>query len=84
MATKPDCMKCVHRLDVPGDAHSRCNNHDANVTGHPHGIRSGWFLWPVNFDPVWLQACDGFSDKPEDRKPEQKLPPLVELIALLR
>ena len=32
-----------------------------NVTGHPHGIKSGWFTWPINFDPAWLLSCDGFT-----------------------
>jgi hypothetical protein len=81
---KPDCYKCVHRLDVPGDCHSRCNNHAAKVRGNAHGIKRGWFRWPFNFDPVWLDACDGWSDKSEDRKPEQKLSPLVELLSILR
>lgn len=31
------------------------------VKGHPHGIRSGWFMHPMNFDPVWLQECSGFK-----------------------
>jgi len=22
-----------------------------------------WFIWPVNFDPVWLENCDGFEPK---------------------
>jgi len=26
-----------------------------------HGIRNGWFIWPVNFDPVWLEHCSGFT-----------------------
>lgn len=28
-----------------------------------HGIRNGWFMWPGNFDPVWLRACKGFSQR---------------------
>lgn len=32
-----------------------------NVAGDNHGIRSGWFLWPLNFDPTWLLTCDGFE-----------------------
>lgn len=79
-----ECYKCVHRLTIPGNYHSRCNNHGAKVTGDPHGIKMGWFHWPLNFDPVWLKSCDGFSDKEEDRKAEQKLSPLQELISLLR
>jgi hypothetical protein len=79
-----ECYKCVHRLEIPGNAHTRCNNHNAKVSGSEHGIRKGWFAWPLNFDPVWLESCNGFSDKPEDRKPRQELSPIVELLAMLR
>jgi hypothetical protein len=34
-----------------------------NVKGDPYGIKSGWFAWPLNFDPVWLEKCDGFKQK---------------------
>ena len=36
---------------------------DLNVVGHPRGIAKGWFNWPWNFDPVWLENCDGWEDK---------------------
>lgn len=32
-----------------------------NIRGNPHGIMSGWFYWPINFDPVWLENCDGYK-----------------------
>ena len=32
-------------------------NIEANMTG----VERGWFNWPYNFDPVWLDACDGFK-----------------------
>ena len=32
-----------------------------NVSGTPHGIQSGWFMWPLDFDPVWLETCEGFE-----------------------
>lgn len=34
-----------------------------NIQGNPHGIKNGWFNWPANFDPVWLDNCDGFKAK---------------------
>jgi len=34
-----------------------------NIKGHPQGIRSGWFMWPANFDPTWLMNCNGFKPK---------------------
>ena len=36
---------------------------ELNIQGVEHGVRSGWFLWPVNFDPVWLENCDGHKLK---------------------
>lgn len=34
---------------------------DLHIAAAAQGIRNGWFLWPVNFDPVWLERCDGFQ-----------------------
>lgn len=31
------------------------------ISGNEIGIRHGWFMWPSNFDPVWLQSCNGFE-----------------------
>ena len=32
-----------------------------NIKANAHGVRNGWFMWPINFDPVWLENCDGFA-----------------------
>ena len=90
--SKPNCFKCVHRGNLPGDAHSCCNHPDIsdesndplaqlmaifasvgrtdpivlqklNIKGDPTGIRKGWFNWPWNFDPTWLENCDGFTEE---------------------
>jgi len=37
------------------------NSKELNIKGDPHGIKSGWFNFPFNFDPVWLENCDGFK-----------------------
>jgi hypothetical protein len=36
---------------------------ELKIQANPHGIRSGWFIWPVNFDPAWLENCNGFEAK---------------------
>lgn len=36
------------------------------IQGNETGIRRGWFMWPANFDPVWLKSCGGFE--PKDKK----------------
>lgn len=46
------------------------------IKGDEHGISNGWFMWPVNFDPVWLEHCDGYTPKEErqtsDPSPSEK------------
>ena len=32
------------------------------IKGNSHGIAKGWFNWPFNFDPVWLESCNGFTE----------------------
>lgn len=78
----PNCYVCVHRREVPGDAHSKCNNPSSKVKGDKHGIEKGWFMWPVNFDPAWLEACTGFSNDPKDKKEDVKYSPLLELLVV--
>ena len=36
------------------------------VKGDPRGIKGGWFSWPMNFDPTWLESCNGFEGNDED------------------
>lgn len=33
------------------------------ISGAIQGIAHGWFIWPLNFDPTWLDHCDGFTPK---------------------
>jgi len=36
---------------------------ELEIKGSPHGMLNGWFNWPFNFDPVWLEGCNGFESK---------------------
>jgi len=37
------------------------------IKGHSTGIKRGWFMWPANFDPIWLLECNGYSEKKEQK-----------------
>lgn len=39
------------------------NTKELAIKGNPRGIAGGWFNWPVNFDPIWLEHCNGFEAK---------------------
>ena len=59
-----ECYSCAHRRTIPGDAHTNCGNPDPNMTGSAHGIKSGWFYYPLNFDPTWKTAlCANYTPK---------------------
>ena len=34
---------------------------DMNIKANQHGLDNGWFNFPFDFDPVWLENCDGFE-----------------------
>ncbi len=57
-----ECYNCIHKGSVPGSAHIKCSNPDPTMTGDPHGIKSGWFIYPYVFDPTWkTKMCDNFE-----------------------
>ncbi len=37
------------------------NAEKMGVKGDPYGISRGWFNHPFNFDPTWLEECNGFT-----------------------
>lgn len=59
-----ECWSCQHRRAVPGNAHIACAKPDPDMTGNPHGIRSGWFIYPLLLDPTWkTKLCANFEAK---------------------
>jgi hypothetical protein len=60
---KPNCYECKHRRELMFHCHSYCGNRNAHVVGSDKGKRMGWFNWPIDFDPVWLESCNGFEQK---------------------
>ncbi len=29
---------------------------------NPYGVQRAWAMWPINFDPTWVESCDNFED----------------------
>jgi len=59
-----NCNKCKHRRSVPGNTHISCAKPDPNMTGDPHGIKNGWFIYPILFDPTWMtKKCNNYETK---------------------
>ena len=60
--SRSECQKCVHKRNVPGNCHIECVKPDANMRGSLHGIKRGWFMYPILFDPTWkLRKCGNFT-----------------------
>ena len=68
----PNCYTCIYRKDLIWSAHSECkhplwyyelatNFKFLGIKLNPHGVKCGWADWPFDFDPVWLDSCNGFK-----------------------
>lgn len=53
----------VGRVDLPA-----MSSEKLKIKANPAGIRGGWFHYPFNFDPIWLDHCEGF-EKIRDKDP---------------
>ena len=65
------CYECKHRGSIPSNARSCCRHPDPSsltVRGSGYGAAQGWFNWPLDFDPTWLEECDGLEAKNETPK----------------
>ena len=59
------CHRCAHMEPVPGNTHISCTSPDPRVRGDAHGIRNGWFIYPLLFDPIWMTVpCTHFLESP--------------------
>ena len=47
----------VGRIELPPMSDERLK-----IKAHEAGIKSGWFHFPFNFDPIWLEECNGFEE----------------------
>ncbi len=62
--SKDNCYKCKHKRNIQGDCHISCANPDKQMASNEYGIKSGWFSYPFNFDPVWkTKECANFEEK---------------------
>ena len=60
-------ISCQHP-SVAGDPVDQIVNLVANtpkiqVIGDQMAIQKGWFSWPLDFDPTWLESCNGFKER---------------------
>ncbi len=53
--------------------------------GSRHGIVSGWYMFPLNYDPVWMaEECPEWAGAQVPEKLAGPYAPLLELMARLR
>lgn len=59
---REECYDCEHKREVPGNYHIQCVKPDAKMRGSKHGIKEGWFMYPLLFDPVWKEKlCSNYE-----------------------
>lgn len=86
---KKNCYSCGYRGTLPGSVHSRCKFNWSKgglsmPRGKAHGIQNGWWIFPVNFDPIWMVGeCKAHSEKEDLSMVINKYDPFIELLGIL-
>ena len=80
MKEEKNCWNCAYKEELPGDAHIKC----VRQPGFKVEIHlTKWSrCFPLNFDPVWIKECEGWSDKREEEK-TKKNSAMEDLIGIL-
>ena len=83
-----DCYKCGYKGRNPGSAHIRCkyNWRKSELSmpeGDSHGIKHNWWIFPINFDPVWMiDDCLAFATECQTEMVIEKYDSLSEVMAI--
>lgn len=82
------CYNCAYKQVIPGNTHVQCmfDFQKAKMPmpkGDETGIKNGWFVFPINYDPNWmLEECRAHSTtKDPEMIREDNL--MIALIAIL-
>ena len=82
------CQACGYKAGIPGDDHISClfdwgKSWWVMPNGEAHGIAHGWYVFPFNYDPIWMrEECMAFSKEADPGKKLQN-DPFVSLLAIL-
>jgi hypothetical protein len=59
--TKHSLVDILSRMGGRNDIRLKGGKNALGVKGHDRGIENGWFNWPFDFDPIWLEHCEGWE-----------------------
>lgn len=85
---KKTCYNCAYCKDVSGSAHKKCtfawrNSELQPPKANERGIDQGWYIFPLNYDPVWQQEkCLAHSESADTGK-VQEFTPLMEIMSIM-
>jgi len=56
-------LHLINLLHIPDFLGLATEEQKLVIKGNQYGIDSGWFKFPIDYDPVWLEECSGFKEK---------------------
>lgn len=56
----PDSVKfqAFSIVQLMGQLKTECTD----VQFKAHGVKNGWYNWPLNFDPIWVESCSLYEN----------------------
>ena len=83
------CESCAYKTNIPGDAHIGCSfawekSENKPPKANEHGIKSGWYTFPLNFDPVWQEEPCKEHSEVKDPSMVTQVNPLQAILSMLK
>lgn len=71
---KKDCWTCGYKEEITGSCHIKCMRIFGDVQP-PKAQKTKYYLFPLNFDPVWQnEECKGWTKERDLRRTRQETP----------
>lgn len=89
MENKKGCSTCAYKTSIPGDSHIGCSFAWEKSENNPpkadsHGIKMGWYTFPINFDPAWQQEECKSHSKVKEPDMVTQVNPLQSILSMLK
>lgn len=59
----PEMGSVLELMIAGGQVNLSDNDGNPLVKLNQWGVQNGWAIWPINFDPTWVESCKFFSEK---------------------
>ncbi len=81
------CQDCVYSRSIQGNAHIKCAFDWVKSGKEMPELKAKraaqWFRFPYNYDPIWSDYCNSFSETEDPEMTKNNFNPIEELLSIM-